>query len=90
MSYVLRTDEILEGLINANHPRATEFRQMLETLASDMASALADILEIQAGPATFEGVAFAGTAAVFRPAFPGQPCPDAIEQYDTATEWSED
>lgn len=90
MAYILRTDEILEALQTIQHPRAADYLAQLEALASCMASDLGQALGINAGRATFEGTGFAGTAAPFRPAHPGQPLPDAIESYDTATEWEED
>lgn len=88
MSYCLRTDEILEGLINAGNPRAAQYQRALEGLATGMAWDLANQLGIKAGPATFEGVAFAGTCACFFAASEGQEIPDAIAGFDSADEWS--
>lgn len=90
MAYILKTDEILEALQSIEHPRAASYLAQLEALVDNMASDLGQALGINAGSATFEGTGFAGTAAPFRPAHPGQLLPDAIEHYDTASEWDAD
>jgi hypothetical protein len=54
-----------------------------------MADTIAAALGVTAGPATFEGTAFAGTCAPFRPAFPGQPCPSPLSDYDPE-EWGDE
>ena len=87
MGYTLKTDEILEALCDLSHPSASSFRSQVEGLTQLMADALAVQLTIEAGNASFEGVAFAGTACTFRPTFEGQPLPDAIATYDSAEEW---
>lgn len=87
MAYLLKTDEILEALLKVDSASGATFQSQLEALASTMAECLAARLGVTAGPATFEGVAFAGTAAAFCPAFNGQPLPDAIAEYDHEAEW---
>lgn len=46
-------------------------------------------LDVDAGDACFEGTAFGGTCAPFRPRFPGQPCPAPLTDYDSE-EWDQD
>lgn len=89
MSYTLKTDEILEALLSLHHPAGSEFQKRLESLTQEMADELSVRAEIVAGSATFEGVAFAGTACTFRPAFEGQALPECIAGYDSEDEWSE-
>jgi hypothetical protein len=88
MTKQLAIDEMLECLLAMKHPSAAALQITLEGLGSAMAQLIAKELDVHAGPATFQGVAFAGTCAPFTPHFAGQPCPKALEPYDTL-EWED-
>jgi hypothetical protein len=88
MTFTLKTDEVLEALQTAGHPNAGNFLWAVETLCQTMGNALAESQGIIAGRATFEGVAFCGTAVTFQPAYKGQPLPECMEDYDTPSEWT--
>ncbi len=87
MSYTLKTDELLEALQQDGDPTAPAFQKALEGLADAMAQRLADRHQVGVGEASFEGVAFAGTACTFHPAYRGQPVPDAMRGFDNLEEW---
>lgn len=82
MSIQLSADEMLEVLSETSHPLAASFRTQVEATASAMATAIAQVLDCNAGEATFQGVAMAGTCAPFRPRTAGQPVPPAFEHWD--------
>jgi hypothetical protein len=87
MTKLLTLDEMLEILLTLKHPAASACQIALEAIGSAMARRIARELQVDAGSATFQGTAFAGTCAAFRPSFPGQPCPPTLADYD-ATEWN--
>ncbi len=98
MSIQLNPDEMLEALsgfatdeATPPHPRFDEFRDRLESLASEMAGALAASLGVNCGDASFEGLAFAGTCAPFQPRTHRQPCPDVLAMLDpgAVADWNE-
>ncbi|HUZ91548.1 MAG TPA: hypothetical protein VMU78_06580, partial [Methylocella sp.] len=86
MAKQLTLDEMLDCLVSINHPTARTCQAIVEAIGTVMAETIAAALGVSAGPATFEGAAFAGTCAPFRPAFPGQPCPTLLAHYDP-DEW---
>jgi hypothetical protein len=88
MTKQLTLDEMLECLITINHPAARTCQAIIETIGTAMAERIAAALGVTAGHASFEGTAFAGTCAPFRPAFEGQPCPCPLSLYDPE-EWEE-
>jgi hypothetical protein len=87
MTKLLNLDEMLDCAKEIGLPQADAWAGELETIGSTMAAAIADKLGVVAGDATAEGVAFAGTCAPFNPAFEGQPCPDALDQFDPEGDW---
>lgn len=87
MTKQLTLDEMLETLHALKHPTASDCQIALEAIGSAMARMIAHETRVDAGPATFQGTAFAGICASFRPSFPGQPCPPTLADYD-ATEWN--
>ena len=89
MAKQLTLDEMLDCLIAMNHPTARTCQAVVEAIGTVMADTIATALGVTAGAATFEGTAFAGTCAPFRPAFPGQPCPSPLSDYDSE-EWDDD
>ena len=89
MTKQLTLDEMLDCLITINHPTARISQAIIEATGTIMADTIATALGITAGPATFEGTAFAGTCAPFAPAFPDQPCPAPLSLYDPK-EWATD
>jgi len=86
MAKQLTLDEMIESLTLMNHPAAGACQAVIEAIGTLMADTIAADLGVSAGPATFEGTAFAGTCAPFRPAYPGQPCPSPLSDYDPE-EW---
>jgi hypothetical protein len=88
MAKQLTTDEMLECLLALKHPAAPAFQGIIEATGNAMAQFLAKELNVHAGPATFQGTAFAETCAPFTPAFPGQPCPPPLSEYD-CDEWTD-
>jgi hypothetical protein len=88
MTKQLTLDEMLECLITINHPAARTCQAVIETIGTAMAERIATALGVTCGPAAFEGTAFAGTCAPFRPAFEGQPAPHPLSLYDPE-EWEE-
>jgi len=70
MTKQLTVDEMLEILISTNHPAANGFKAIIEAAGTAMADTIAKTLGVTAGPATFQGTAFAGTCAPFKPAYP--------------------
>ncbi|MCG7629051.1 hypothetical protein MHM88_14665 [Epibacterium sp. MM17-32] len=91
MSIQLKTDEMLEVLFYTGHPQAALFQRQLEQLADTMADEVAEVLQINRnGPASFEGLAFAGTCAPFEPRSRDQPCPGFLLDFDIEVEeWSD-
>ena len=86
MTKQLTLDEMLEVLILMKDPIAPRLKAHIENLGSAMAELIALRLGVAAGPATFQGTAFAGTCAPFAPRFPGQRCPEPLCSFD-ASEW---
>ena len=86
MTKQLTLDEMLEVLILIKDPIAPSVKAHIESLGSAMAELIALRLDVSAGPATFQGTAFAGTCAPFTPRFPGQRCPEPLNSFD-ASEW---
>jgi hypothetical protein len=89
MTKQLTLDEMIECLSSMNHPTASTCKAVVEAIGTIMADSIAAALGVTAGPATFEGTAFAGTCAPFRPAFPGQPCPSPLSD-DDPEEWDDE
>jgi hypothetical protein len=89
MAKQLTLDEMIESLTLMNHPAAGACQAVIEAIGTLMADTIAAALGVTAGPATFEGTAFAGTCAPFRPTYPGQPCPSPLSDYDPE-EWDND
>lgn len=90
MSYQMKIDEVLEALLNSNHPAADAFQGVLEQTANAMAICLAASQGVVAGVGTFEGVGFAGLCVPFFPALEGQPLPECMDGYDESEEWEFD
>lgn len=88
MSYLLYTGQIIDALSKSDHPKWDEFESRLRALNDEAARALAAHLQIDTVPdqGAMEQESF---AAVFGPAFEGQPMPDVLEGYDAASEWGE-
>lgn len=89
MSYQLKIDEILEGLVNCKHPCAEYHIKAVEAVTNVAARALAQKLDILWCEASFEGIGFGGTCAPFYQKYEGQPLPEAIEGFDNEEEWYE-
>jgi hypothetical protein len=81
-------DELLDCLTVMNHPTARACQAVIEAIGTVMADTIAAALGVTAGAATFQGAALAGTCSPFRPAFPGQPCPSPLSDYDSE-EWDD-
>ena len=60
MAKQLTLDEMIESLILKNHPAAGTCQAVIEAIGTLMADTIAAALGVTAGPATFEGTAFAG------------------------------
>jgi len=89
MAKQLTLDELLDCLTVMNHPSARACQAVVEAIGTIMADTIAAALGVTAGAATFQGAFLAGTCAPFRPAFPGQPCPSPLSDYDSE-EWDDD
>ena len=89
MAKQLTLDELLDCLTVINHPSARACQAVVEAIGTIMADTIAAALGVTAGAATFQGAFLAGTCAPFRPAFPGQPCPSPLSDYDSE-EWDDD
>ncbi len=89
MAKQLTLDEMLDCLIAMNHPTARICQAVVEAIGTVMADTIAAALGVTAGAATFQGATLAGTCAPFRPAFPGQPCPSPLSDYDPE-EWDDE
>lgn len=90
MSYQLKIDEMLDLCQVSDVPGASELIERVETLASEIAAKLAAHLGVACDKASFQGTDFAGTCAVFHPAFEGQPLPRIFEEFefDNSDEWA--
>lgn len=86
MAKLLTLDEMLEAGRLSNLPGIEDTIKCFECLASIVAAELADHLDVETGPATFAGLALAGTCAPFYPKHASQPCPPPLDQFDP-TEW---
>ncbi|WP_036263173.1 hypothetical protein [Methylocapsa aurea] len=89
MSKQLTLDEMLETIHTLKHPTAAACQIALEAIGCAMAQVIAIELGVTAGPAIYEGTAFAGTCAPFSPSFEGQKCPTPLPDYDDEAEWGE-
>ncbi len=89
MSIQLKTDELLEIILELGPPEVITFRVQLESLTQAMADRVAHHFGVTAGQATFQGVDFAGTCCPMHPAFEGQPMPEIFGHYDQAEERGE-
>jgi len=89
MAKQLTLDEMLDLLTVMQHPATRSYQAVVEAIGTIMADTIAAALGVSAGAATFQGAALAGTCAPFRPAFPGQPCPSPLSDYDSE-EWDDD
>lgn len=87
MAYQLKIDEMLDALCNAGHPDARELTRATEALADRLSAAIATACNITAEPASFQGLAFAGTCVPFYPKFDGQEVPEMIAGYDDENEF---
>lgn len=87
MAKILNLDEMQEIMQSEGLPGAHFFKTALETIGTEMARVLADHLKLSASEARCEGTAFAGTCAAFRPLVEGDPCPEALQDYDTEADW---
>lgn len=90
MAKQLSLDEMLEVLLQCDQPRGEQYLTLVETLGCMLAADVAKALRVTAGPATFQGTAFAGTCAPFFPAFEGQSVPALLATYDVDGEWEID
>ena len=92
MSLQLNLDEMLEALGDIDHPEFADILKGVENLANRAAVLLAEHFDCLTDTATFDGVAFAGTCAPFRPKFAGQDCPEGLSQFDDggADDWESD
>lgn len=88
MTKQLNTDEMLDVLHAINHPSFSKFRGDVEQIAEEMADAIAESLDVECGSASFEGTSFAGTCVPFWAKAAGQPCPEAMQEFDEG-EWSD-
>ena len=93
MTYQLSIDQMLD-VLNEIDPTGNNtdfklFRDMVETVATNLARAVAYRLGIECGEASFEGVAFAGTCVPFYPKAPDQALPEVFVMldFDRASEW---
>ena len=82
MAKQLTLDELLDCLTVMNYPTARTCQAVIEAIGTVMADSIAAALGVTAGAATFQGAALAGKCSPFRPAFPGQPCPSPLSDYD--------
>lgn len=89
MTYQLKIDEMLEAFADLkgfDNPDFIAHKQLIEAAATRLADDLAKRLGVNNGPATFEGLGFAGTCAPFWPKSAEQPCPEVIAEYDAPVE----
>jgi len=90
MAFQLKIDEMLDALCASGHPDAVQLTKIAESTADVLSSAICQQLDITCSPASFQGVAFAGTCVPFRPKYEGQELPPEIAEYDSEDEWGED
>lgn len=92
MSIQLKADEMLDALITLNHPRASDYQSILCAVSTAMANDLGTTLGCWSGPATFQGMAFAGLCAPFGPTYHRQPCPEVLAALDPGgdQDWQEE
>jgi hypothetical protein len=86
MAKQLTIDEMLSVLKEIDHRSYEHHKEAIEAIGSLMAIDIARALHVTTGPATFQGVALAGTCAPFEPSHSGQVCPDPLSKYDPS-EW---
>lgn len=96
MTKQLNLDEMLEICLTATGPRGNSLKKVgrsaqltMESVGNMMAQCIAATFDIECGPATFEGVAFAGTCCPFYQKYPGQKTPEALKNYDPDEELRE-
>jgi hypothetical protein len=89
MSYLLKSDEIMEALQIADHPRAARLIAMVEGAVNCAAWDLAQHLGVKCGVGDFQGVAYAGLCVPFYQASEGQEMPDAIACFDDSEGWED-
>jgi hypothetical protein len=86
MTKLLTADEMLDVLLHIKHPKFNLLKAKMEQLADEIGELIAVSLDVDCGPASFEGSAFAGTCVPFLAKRVGQPCPEPLLQFDQ-TEW---
>jgi hypothetical protein len=86
MAKILRVDELLAVMHNINHPLATALCEIEKTVAALAAKAIADELGVDASEPEYE-MDLGGWGVVFSAKAVGQPCPDALYDFDM-TEWT--
>lgn len=89
MAFQLKIDEMLDALCASGHPDAVQLTKIVESTADVLSSAICQQLGIECDPASFQGMAFAGTCVPFRPKHAGQALPPEIAAYDSEDEWGE-
>jgi hypothetical protein len=89
MAKELTLDDMIDLLTVRQHPAARSCQAVVEAIGTIMADTIAAALGVTSGAAEFQGALLAGTCAPFRPAFPGQPCPSPLSDYDPE-EWDDE
>lgn len=87
MAKIINLEEMLEIACDLKLPGYESLVLQAEAVASAVAESIATMLCVKAGPATWEGKAFAGLCARFHPAFISQACPTEIDQADSDGDW---
>lgn len=83
MAFQMKIDEMLDALCNSGNPRAVELQKATEELADKLAAAICQQFSLECDPASFQGLAFAGTCVPFY----GTKLPDELAGYDDPDEF---
>lgn len=89
MSKILNADELMTVLFDVDPQGARLLISRVEFAVTQVAMAVARKLGVQCTAASWEGAEFAGLAASFYPAQPGQACPRTLDQRDPGGDWED-
>ena len=89
MTKLLTLDEMAAVLLKLDFSTGKVYAELLESVGTTMAKAIADKLDVEYNDAKYEPPEFGGVCAGFEPKTPGQPCPSPLDEYDS-TEWGDE
>jgi hypothetical protein len=89
MSYLVNIDDMLNVARDIGLPQASDWKERLEALGTEMAQAIGTHLGINYGAAKHEPAALGGTCANFYQKEPGQPLPECLGGLDDESGWND-